>query len=220
MPLLACEAPGYDTQRTTRPQDTSGSGLRLPWVRDSSTQAAHGHVSTERKRTAFRLKAKGWRLLDIAREIGCTAAMVGLMVRERRHLDAKPFGWELRSGCLTIDEREEILIGIHEGDALSKIARQLGRSPSTICREVNANGGREQHSACKAHMRARAQSRRPKPFKLHAGRLLDEVSRRLLELWSPDEISNRLKASAQRRRPDCSERSRQHSLADYAKAGS
>lgn len=156
-------------------------------------QGAHGHLSTEQKRTAFRLKTKGWKLIDIAREIGCTAAMVGLMVREGRHLDAKPFGWEPRPGCLTIDEREEILIGIHAGDALSAIARRLGRSPSTICREVNANGGREHYSAWKAHMRARDQSRRPKPFKLHAGRLLDEVSRHLLQLWSPDEISNRLK---------------------------
>ena len=156
-------------------------------------QGAHGHLSAEQKRTALRLRANGWRLVDIGREIGCTAPMVGLMVRERRHLDAKPFGWEPRPGCLTIDERERILIGIHNGDSLSEIARQLDRSPSTICREVNANGGCENYSAWKGHVRARDQARRPKPFKLQAGRLLDEVARRLRELWSPDEISNRLK---------------------------
>ena len=156
-------------------------------------QGAHGHLSAEQKRTAFRLRAKGWKLVDIAREIGCTSAMVGLMVRERQHLDDKPFGWEPRPGCLTIDDREAILTGIHNGDTLSGIARQLDRAPSTICREVKTNGGRGNYSAWKAHMRARDQARRPKPFKLKAGRLLDEVTKRLLQLWSPDEISNRLK---------------------------
>ena len=81
-------------------------------------QGTHGHLSAEQKRTAFRLKRRGWRLVDIAREIGCTAPMVGLMVRTGRHLDAEPFGWEPRPGCLTIDDREQILISIHDGKSL------------------------------------------------------------------------------------------------------
>jgi len=43
-----------------------------------------------------------------------------------------------------------------------------------------------------AHQRARAAARRPKPCKLRAGRLLDEVTKRLEQLWSPDEIAPRL----------------------------
>ena len=43
------------------------------------------------------------------------------------------------------------------------------------------------------HQRARAQARRPKPCKLRAGRLCDKVGRRLQELWSPLEITERLK---------------------------
>ncbi len=31
---------------------------------------------------------QGWRLVDIAREIGCTAPMVGIMVRTGRHTGA------------------------------------------------------------------------------------------------------------------------------------
>ena len=156
-------------------------------------QGTHGHLSAEQKRTAFRLKRNGWRLVDIAREIGCTAPMVGLMVRTGRHLDAEPFGWEPRPGCLTIEDREQILIGIHDGRPLTSIGEELGYAPSTVCREVKANGGRDQYSAWKAHRRARDQARRPKPFKLQAGRLLEQVTRWLRELWSPDEISNRLK---------------------------
>jgi IS30 family transposase len=155
-------------------------------------QGHHGHLSAEQKRLAFRLRARRWRLVDIAREIGCTAPMVGLMVRDGKHRDAAPFGWTPRPGCLTVRERERILLGIGRGESLSAIARSLGRSPSTITREVNANGGREHYSAWHAHERAREQARRPKPCKLRKGRLLREVSRRLEQLWSPEEIARRL----------------------------
>lgn len=155
-------------------------------------QGIHGHLSAEQKQTAFRLRSEGWRLIDIAREIGCTAPMVGLMVRNGKHLEAEPFGWEPRPGHLTIRDREQILICLNRGKSLSAIARSLGRAPSTIAREVKANGGRGHYSAWQAHQRARRQSRRPKPCKLEAGRLRDEVAKRLQQLWSPEEISNRL----------------------------
>jgi hypothetical protein len=51
-------------------------------------QGNRGHLSTEQKELAFRLRANGWRLADIAREIGCTGTMVGLMVRAGKYLGA------------------------------------------------------------------------------------------------------------------------------------
>jgi IS30 family transposase len=145
-------------------------------------------LTHEQKQLAFRLRARGWRLVDIAHEIGCTAPMVGLMVREGRFTTGIPDEWDPRAGCLSIVEREEILVGLNAGESLRAIARQLGRSASTVSREVAANGGRESYSAWSAHQRAR----RPKPCKLRAGPLRDEVARRLVELWSPDEIARRL----------------------------
>lgn len=156
-------------------------------------QGTHGHLSREQKQLALRLHAKGWRAVDIAREIGCSAPMVGLMVRTGRHMDARPFGWEPRPGCVTINEREQILVGLAQGLSLTAIAAQLGRAVSTISREVARAGGRERYSAWAAHERARAQARRPKAFKLAAGRLLQEVATRLEQLWSPQEISARLR---------------------------
>jgi transposase, IS30 family len=152
-----------------------------------------GILTHEQKQLAFRLRARGWRLVDIAREIGCTAPMVGLMVRDGRFTTGVPDEWEPRPGCLSIAEREEILVGIRAGESLSSIARRLGRMPSTVTREVAANGGREGYSAWHAHQRARGQARRPKPCKLRAGRLLDEVAHRLEQLWSPQEIAQRLR---------------------------
>ena len=146
-----------------------------------------GVLSHEQKQMAFRLRARGWRLVDIAREVDCTAAMVGLMVRDGLFTTGLPDDWEPRAGSLSIAEREEILIGVRSGDTLTVIAEHLGRAISTISREVASNGGRDCYSAWAAHRRARQAARRPKLCKLR-----DEVARRLQELWSPDEIARRL----------------------------
>jgi IS30 family transposase len=151
-----------------------------------------GILTHEQKQLAFRLRARGWRLVDIAHEIGCTAPMIGLMVRDGLFTNGIPDTWQPRSGCLAIADREEILVGIRAGDSLATIAERLVRAPSTVSREVAANGGRDGYSAWAAHQRAQFQSRRPKACKLRSGPLLDEVARRLQHLWSPDEISRRL----------------------------
>ena len=143
-------------------------------------QGKHGHLSPEQKQLALRLHLKGWRLIDIAREIGCTAPMVGRMAREGRHLDGKPFGWEPREGHLTVFDREEILVGLARGDTLTAIARTLGRAVSTVSREVKRGGGWEEYSAWRAHEDAREQARRPKPFKL----TVDGCSRSSRRSWS------------------------------------
>lgn len=114
------------------------------------------------------------------------------MVNHGRYLTGTPDVWEPRSGCLSIADREETLVGIRAGDSLSSIARMLGRVPSVVTREVAGNGGRDGYSAWAAHQRAREAAGRPKRCKLEAGRLLDEVTRRLEALWSPDEIARRL----------------------------
>ena len=44
---------------------------------------------------------------------------------------------------LTLPEREEISRSIVEGQSIRSIAKGLGRSPSTVSRELARNGGRE-----------------------------------------------------------------------------
>jgi hypothetical protein len=88
-----------------------------------------GILTHEQKQLTSRLRGRGWRLVDIAREIGCTAPMVRLMVREGKFLTGVPDTWEPRPGCLGIVEREEILVGIRAGDSLTAIADDLGRAP-------------------------------------------------------------------------------------------
>ena len=155
-------------------------------------QLVRGVLTQDQKQMSFRLKGQGLSLKDIARQVACTAPMVGLMVRDSRFLTGLPDTWQPRPGRLTIREREQVLLGLAGGESMSAIARRLGRSASTVTREVSANGGRESYRAWAAHQRARTQVRRPKPFKLADGPLLVEVSQLLRQKWSPQQIAGRL----------------------------
>ena len=96
--------------------------------------------------------------------------------------------------ALKLTEREEISRGIALGNSLRSIAAQLGRSPSTISREVNLNGGYDNYRAALADQAAWSRALRPKPCKL-AGRpaLCRTVAEKLRLLWSPQQIAGWLK---------------------------
>ena len=99
-----------------------------------------------------------------------------------------------RRGALTPSEREEISRGLASGESLRAIARRLGRPASTVCREVNRNGGRRNYRATKADERAWEKARRLKRCLLATNeRLRDMVARKLREDWSPQQISGWLK---------------------------
>ena len=67
---------------------------------------------------------------------------------------------------LTLSEREEISRGLVAHLSFRSIAMQLGRSPSTISREVNRNGGLKHYRATQADQAAWDRAHRPKPCKL------------------------------------------------------
>ena len=64
-------------------------------------------------------------------------------------------------GRLSIEEREEISRGLAAEHSLRVIAAGLGRSASTISREVAGNGGRRTYRAAAADRRAWARATRP-----------------------------------------------------------
>jgi IS30 family transposase len=91
---------------------------------------------------------------------------------------------------LSLDEREEISRGLAAGWSIRAIAEELGRAPSTVCREVKANGGRRGYRAIKADHAAYRRARRPKVAKIAAcPRLRAKVEGKLAKKWSPEEIS-------------------------------
>jgi len=94
---------------------------------------------------------------------------------------------------LSVAEREEISRGLGAGESLRGIARCLGRDPSTVSREVAANGGRDPYRAVAAERRALQRAGRPKASKLASNpRLRAEVERLLTKRWSPQQIAARL----------------------------
>ena len=95
---------------------------------------------------------------------------------------------------LSFAEREEISRGLAAGQSLRAIAAVLGRSPSTISREVAANGGRRRYRATVADQQAWAKATRPKACKLAANPVLSGIVAEKLQLrWSPQQIDGWLK---------------------------
>ena len=91
---------------------------------------------------------------------------------------------------LTLAEREEISRGIAAGESLRSIVSRLGRSPSTVSREVARHGGRECYRASHADRNALVNMRRPKLEKLaRCVRLRAVVEEKLALRWSPEQIA-------------------------------
>lgn len=96
---------------------------------------------------------------------------------------------------LSAMEREDISRGLALGRSLRAIARELGRSPSTVSRERhrNVDYGRS-YRATIGQWRAQRRARRPRrPRRLHDPWLRRYVGRRLGEGWSPQQIAARLR---------------------------
>ena len=96
--------------------------------------------------------------------------------------------------ALTLSEREEITRGVATHLSLRVIATQLGRSPSTISREINRNGGYDSYRATQADQAAWDRAHRPKACKLAGSPMLRRiVARKLRSHWSPVQIAGWLK---------------------------
>ena len=96
--------------------------------------------------------------------------------------------------ALTLCEREEISRGIACDLSLRSIANELGRSPSTISREVNRNGGLKEYRASEADKAAWYRAHRPKPCKLAQHPMLKRIVASKLKMnWSPKQIDGWLK---------------------------
>ena len=106
----------------------------------------------------------------------------------------RPTSRHRSSRCLSLAEREEISRGVIVGNSIRSIATTLDRSPSTISREININGGLNQYRANQADKAAWNRAHRPKVCKLVENRSLARIVARKLQLeWSPEQIAGWLK---------------------------
>jgi transposase, IS30 family len=149
-------------------------------------------LSVEDRVEILRLRKAGWTEPRIAREMGRSSGSVHRVLQPPVAMRERI--WNPGAARLSLAEREEIRAGIAHGDTFSAIAKALGRAVSTISREVKAGGGRRRYRAVGSHRRAYRAARRPKCTKLDQLPALREVVEAgLLELWSPEEIAQRLR---------------------------
>lgn len=155
----------------------------------------HGSMTAERKRRIWKLWRKGNPMSVIAKDIGKPPATVYSYLLY--HGGIEPCPRVRRGSSLSFDEREAISRGLACKRSLRGIAKDIGRSPSTISREVSRNGGAQKYRAASAEDAFLKKCKRPKPLKLAVNvPLRKEVARLLAADWSPQQISGWLKKTA------------------------
>jgi len=96
--------------------------------------------------------------------------------------------------ALSLSEREEISRGVAIQESFRSIAHRLGRSPSTISREIKRNEGCQQYRATHADQAAWDRAKRPKLCKLSCNQgLIKAITCKLQLNWSPQQIAGWLK---------------------------
>src|SRR5688500_1806238 len=99
-----------------------------------------------------------------------------------------------RPGGLTLEDREEIRVGIDRGESDSTMARRLSRHRGTIGREIAAGGGRRAYRAVKAQDRADGAACRPKRRWMETRPWVwEHVQGELGKRRSPEQIAGRLR---------------------------
>ena len=149
-------------------------------------------LSIEERVRIRKLHKQGLPLLQIAKTVDRSWSSVERVIRPTVATQERI--WDPSPARLSMEDREEIRAGLARGETFSSIAERLGRAVSTVSREVAKNGGRSHYRAVRAHRQAARCARRPKVAKLTMSRpLRRQVEEWLEELWSPEQISRRLR---------------------------
>jgi IS30 family transposase len=154
-----------------------------------------GHYLTEAVKDAiWELRAEGGSEAEIGRRLGLPKRTVSKYLE--RVGGIRPRAGRRPERCLTLAEREEISRGIAQGESARVIGRILGRSHTTVSREINRCGGRGRYRAHAAERAAWRRARRPRATKLElCSELRELVIGRLEQDHSPQQISGWLRLS-------------------------
>jgi IS30 family transposase len=152
-------------------------------------------LSVERLRVVLDLLAQGHNPMEVARRSGVSKSYI---YRLHHSLGGvyRPVGTTYSDRYLDRDERYELARLRDAGLSLREIGRRMGRSASTVSRELQRN--RDPRSGSYQPERANAMAwqrqRRPKQSKLSNCPVLRATVQEMLDkLYSPDEVAGRLR---------------------------
>lgn len=154
-----------------------------------------GHYLAEAVKDAiWEVRADGLSEAEIGRRLGLPKRTVSKYLERLGGIRPRARGRP--ECCLSVAEREEISRGIARGESARAIGRTLGRSHTTISREINRCGGRRSYRAHAAERAAWRRARRLRATKLELCPVLRElVIERLGQDHSPQQISGWLRLS-------------------------
>jgi DNA-binding CsgD family transcriptional regulator len=130
-----------------------------------------------------------WKRGESLKAIGRASSSIYFLVAP--HGGIRPAERRRSRLALTLAEREVISRGVTVHQSARSIAKLLGRSPSTVSREMSRNGGYNRYRATLADENAWARSRRPKCCKLAINSRLRRflaVESALLDRLALDEV--------------------------------
>jgi len=94
----------------------------------------------------------------------------------------------------SIEERGLIDVYLRNGVSVSEIARRLNRNKSSVSREINRNSDfRKQYIALYAESYTNTRRKNSKWNPQMHKKLIEYIREKILETWSPEQISNKLK---------------------------
>ena len=157
-------------------------------------QRFHRGFTAAEKAELWERWQRGESLKAIGRAFGKPSSSIYYQVAP--HGGIRPAGRRRSRLALTLLEREEISRGVAEHQSARSMAKLLGRSPSTVSRELSRNGGYDGYRATLADEKAWVRSRRPKRCKLAINPWLRQAVASKLRLnWAPEQIAGWLKRS-------------------------
>jgi IS30 family transposase len=155
-----------------------------------------GHkLAPERVREVLDCLARGMNPMQAARATGVSKSFIYVLHRKMGGV-YRPPGVTYCDRYLDREERYELARLRELGHSMRQIAARLGRSASTISRELarNADPRTGGYQPERAHRLAWERQRRPKPSRLSQHpRLCQKVQRMLDRRYSPEQVSGRLK---------------------------
>jgi transposase, IS30 family len=199
-PLAAARAAGvsrgfaYELDRRV-----SGGVSRLAAKRAAAGREPAGRdrrrIAPERERALLDLMAGGMNPGQAARAAGVSKSLAYALNRKMGGVHRPPEAARSRR-YLDRDERYEIARLLESGLSIRGAAARLGRSASTVSRELkrNADPRTGEYQPERAHTLARRRRRRPKRSRLSANPVLRAAVQGMLNRrFSPEQVSGRLK---------------------------